>query len=194
EQYLTAPDSVGADWQEYFGKFPKGDQPHSNVREQFLLLGRNSSRIQPVVQSTVSSEHERRQIGELQLIAAYRNRGHQKAKLDPLGLAKREVVPDLDLAAHGLTQSDLDTVFNTGNLAIGKEEATLAEMVHAMEATYCGSIGAEYMHIVVTKEKRWIQQRLESACDQYGLNAEQKKHVLERLTSAEGLEKYLGNK
>ena len=194
EQYLTAPDSVGADWRAYFDKFPKGDQPHSNVREQFLLLGRNSSRIQPIVQSTVSSEHERRQIGVLQLIAAYRNRGHQKAKLDPLGLAKREVVPDLDLAAHGLTQSDLDTVFNTGNLAIGKEEATLAEMVQSMEATYCGSIGAEYMHIVDTKEKRWIQQRLESARGQYGFNADQKKHVLERLTAAEGLEKYLGNK
>ncbi|WP_216934067.1 MULTISPECIES: 2-oxoglutarate dehydrogenase E1 component [unclassified Acinetobacter] len=194
EQYLTAPDSVGADWRAYFDKFPKGDQPHSNVREQFLLLGRNSSRIQPVVQSTVSSEHERRQIGVLQLIAAYRNRGHQKAKLDPLGLAKREVVPDLELAAHGLTQSDLDTVFNTGNLAIGKEEATLAEMVQSMEATYCGSIGAEYMHIVDTKEKRWIQQRLESTRGQYGFNAEQKKHILERLTAAEGLEKYLGNK
>ena len=124
EQYLTAPDSVGADWQEYFGKFPKGDQPHSNVREQFLLLGRNSNRVQPVVQSAVSSEHERRQIGVLQLIAAYRNRGHQKAKLDPLGLAKREHAYDLELDAHGLTQSDLDTVFNTGNLAIGREEAT----------------------------------------------------------------------
>ncbi|MCG2607695.1 MULTISPECIES: 2-oxoglutarate dehydrogenase E1 component [unclassified Acinetobacter] len=194
EQYLTSPDSVGADWQEYFGKFPKGDQPHSNVREQFLLLGRNSSRVQPVVQSAVSSEHERRQIGVLQLIAAYRNRGHQKAKLDPLGLAKREIVPDLDLAAHGLTQSDLDTVFNTGNLAIGKTEATLAEMVNAMEATYCASIGAEYMHIVDTKEKRWIQQRLEGAKGQFGFSAEQKKHVLERLTAAEGLEKYLGNK
>ncbi len=53
----------------------------------------------------MSSEHEQRQIGVLQLIAAYRNRGHQKAKLDPLGLAKREDVPDLDLAAHGLTKS-----------------------------------------------------------------------------------------
>ena len=194
EQYLTAADSVGADWRAYFDKFPKGDQPHSNVREQFLLLGRNSSRIQPVIQSTVSSEHERRQIGVLQLIAAYRNRGHQKAKLDPLGLAKREVVPDLDLSAHGLTQSDLDTIFNTGNLAIGKEAATLGEMVQAREATYWSAIGAEYMHIVDTKEKRWIQQRLESARGQYGLSADQKKHVLERLTAAEGLEKYLGNK
>ena len=49
EHYLTSPDSVGSDWREYFDKFPKGDQPHSNVREQFLLLGRNSSRVQSVV-------------------------------------------------------------------------------------------------------------------------------------------------
>ena len=194
EQYLTAPDSVGEDWRKYFDKFPKGDQPHSNVREQFLLLGRNSNRIQSVVQSTVSSEHGQRQIGVLQLIAAYRNRGHQKAKLDPLGLAKREDAYDLELGAHGLTKSDLDTVFNTGNLEIGKTEATLGEMVDAMEKIYCGSIGVEYMHIVDTKEKRWIQQRLESARGQFGLNAEQKKHVLERLTAAEGLEKFLGNK
>lgn len=74
-----------------------------------------------------------------------------KAKLDPLGLAKREDIPDLDLSAHGLTKSDLDTVFNTGNLEIGKSEATLAEMIEAMEAIYCGSIGVEYMHIVDTK-------------------------------------------
>lgn len=194
EHYLTSPDAVGSDWREYFDKFPKGDQPHSNVREQFLLLGRNSNRVQSVVQSAVSSEHGQRQIGVLQLIAAYRNRGHQKAKLDPLGLAKREIVPDLDLVAHGLTQSDLDTVFNTGNLEIGKAEATLGEMVNAMEAIYCASIGTEYMHIVDTKEKRWIQQRLESAKGQFNFSAEQKKHVLERLTAAEGLEKFLGNK
>ncbi|WGX74263.1 2-oxoglutarate dehydrogenase E1 component [Acinetobacter radioresistens] len=194
EQYLTSPTSVGEDWRQYFDKFPKGDQPHSNVREQFLLLGRNGSRGQPVAQSAVSSEHERRQIGVLQLIAAYRNRGHQRAKLDPLGLAKREDVPDLDLSTHGLTKSDLDTVFNTGNLAIGKTEATLGEMIEAMEATYCGLIGAEYMHIVDTKEKRWIQQRLEGVRGKYDFTADQKKLFLERLTAAEGLEKFLGNK
>ena len=194
EQYLTSPTSVSEDWRKYFDKYPKGDQPHGDVREQFLLLGRNANRVQSVVQGTVDTEHERRQIAVLQLISAYRNRGHQKAKLDPLGLAKREDVPDLDLSTHGLTQSDLGTVFKTGNLAIGKPEATLSEMVEAMEATYCGSIGAEYMHIVDTKERRWIQERLESARGKFNLSNDQKKSVLERLTAAEGLEKYLGNK
>ena len=81
EQYLTSPASVSEDWREYFDKYPKGDQPHGSVREQFLLLGRNSNRVQPVVQSTVSTEHERRQIGVLQLIAAYRNRVTKKPNL-----------------------------------------------------------------------------------------------------------------
>ncbi len=76
----------------------------------------------------------------LQLIAAYRNRGHQKARLDPLGLMQREAVPDLDLSAHGLSRADFNTVFQTGNLAINKSEATLGEMVEVMEATYCGSM------------------------------------------------------
>lgn len=194
ENYLTSPDSVGEDWRQYFDTFPKGDQPHSNVREQFLLLARNSGRALPMQQSEVSTAHERRQIAVLQLIAAYRNRGHQKAKLDPLGLAKREDVPDLALEAHGLSKSDLDTVFNTGNLAIGATEATLGEMVSTMEAIYCGSIGAEYMHIVNTAEKRWIQQRLEGARGKFGFSVDQKKLFLERLTAAEGLEKYLGSK
>lgn len=194
EHYLTSPESVGSDWRTYFDQFPKGDQPHSNVKEQFLLLARNSTRVQPMAQSSVSTEHERRQVGVLQLIAAYRNRGHQKAKLDPLGLAKRELVPDLDLAAHGLFRSDLDTVFQTGNLAIGKAEATLGEMVDAMEATYCASIGSEYMHIVDTKEKRWIQQRLEGARGKFNFSKEQKVSILERLTAGEGLEKYLGSR
>lgn len=194
ERYLSAPDSVSTDWRAYFDQFPKGDQPHSNVKEQFLLLARNRTRVQPMAQSSVSTEHERRQVGVLQLIAAYRNRGHQKAKLDPLHLAKREQVPDLDLSAHGLFRSDLDTVFQTGNLAIGKAEATLGEMVDAMEAIYCGSIGAEYMHIVDTKEKRWLQQRLEGVRGKFNFSKEQRLAILERLTAAEGLEKYLGSR
>ncbi|HQV79976.1 MAG TPA: 2-oxoglutarate dehydrogenase E1 component [Agitococcus sp.] len=199
EQYLTSPESVSEEWRAYFAKLPahngiQHDMPHKNVREQFLLLARNSTRVQPMTVSSVSTEHEKRQVGVLQLIAAYRNRGHQKAKLDPLSLMQRDHVPDLELAAHGLSRADFDTVFQTGNLAIGKPEATLGEMVNAMEAIYCASVGVEYMHIVDTAEKRWIQSRLEGMRGNPNFSLETKTHILERLTAAEGLEKYLGNK
>jgi 2-oxoglutarate dehydrogenase E1 component len=199
EQFLVSPQAVPEDWRSYFEKLPRvngiaQDTPHKGVREQFLLLAKNSTRSQALPTSRVSTEHERRQVAVLQLIAGYRNRGHQKARLDPLGLMQRAQVPDLDLATHGLTPADLDTVFNTGNLAIGKEECTLGEMVQAMESIYCGSIGAEYMHIVNTAEKRWIQQRLESVRGNPNFSADTKKHILERMTAAEGLEKYLGTK
>ncbi|MDF2445486.1 MAG: sucA [Moraxellaceae bacterium] len=199
EQFLVSPQAVPEDWRSYFEKLPRvngiaQDTPHKGVREQFLLLAKNSTRSQALPTSRVSTEHERRQVAVLQLIAGYRNRGHQKARLDPLGLMQRAQVPDLDLATHGLTPADLDTVFNTGNLAIGKEECTLGEMVQAMESIYCGAIGAEYMHIVNTAEKRWIQQRLESVRGNPNFSADTKKHILERMTAAEGLEKYLGTK
>lgn len=196
ERYLTDPNAVDPQWQAYFRDHydTQGDQPHGSIKEQFLLRARNSTRVQPMAQSSVSTDHERRQVGVLQLIAAYRNRGHQQAKLDPLGLMQRAHIPDLDLATHGLSRSDLDTTFQTGNLAIGKAEATLQEMVDAMEAIYCGSIGAEYMHIVDTKEKRWIQQYLEGQRGVPSLAPEVKIGLLERLTAAEGLEKYLGSK
>ncbi len=199
EQFLVSPQAVPEDWRSYFEKLPRvngiaQDTPHKGVREQFLLLAKNSTRSQALPTSRVSTEHERRQVAVLQLIAGYRNRGHQKARLDPLGLMQRAQVPDLDLATHGLTPADLDTVFNTGNLAIGKEECTLGEMVNAMESIYCGAIGAEYMHIVNTAEKRWIQQRLESVRGNPNFSGETRKHILERLTAAEGLEKYLGTK
>ncbi|TXH50070.1 MAG: 2-oxoglutarate dehydrogenase E1 component [Desulfurellales bacterium] len=199
EQFLVSPQSVPEDWRSYFEKLPRvdgiaQDTPHKGIREQFLLLAKNSTRAQALPTSRVSTEHERRQVAVLQLIAGYRNRGHQRARIDPVGLMHREEVPDLDLATHGLSKADLDTVFNTGNLAIGKEECTLGEMVQAMEAIYCGAIGSEYMHIVNTAEKRWIQQRLESVRGNPNFSADTRKHVLERVTAAEGLEKYLGTK
>src|SRR5699024_4946437 len=164
ESYLADPNSIPEDWRAYFDKLPsvegniESDTSHKAIREHFLLEAKNRSRVQKFGASAVSTEHERRQVRVLHLIAAYRNRGHQVANLDPLGIMKREQVPDLELSHHGLSDADLDTVFHTGNLFIGKPEATLKEIVDCLRGTYCGSIGAEYMHIVDTTEKRWIQQ------------------------------------
>ena len=199
--YLHDPNAVPEQWREYFDKLPRiegvvtQDTPHSVIREQFLQLAKSRSHsASPTVASSVSLEHERKQVKVLQLISSYRFRGHQQAKLDPLGLMQREQVPDLDLAFHGLTGADLDTVFQTGPLFIGREEASLREIVEALEQTYCGHLGPEIMHITNLSEKQWLQQRLESVRSKPKFTNEQRLAVLERLTAAEGLERHLDSK
>lgn len=199
EDYLLDPNSVPPQWREQFEKLPvvngsERDVPHSTVREHFLYVGKNKSRVQPLAVASVATEHERKQVKVLQLITGYRVRGHQKAALDPLGIMERETVPDLDLSHHGLSTADIDTLFHTGGIFIGKDEATLGEIIEAMEKTYCGSIGVEYMHVVDTAEKRWIQQRMESVRSHPEYSYEVKTHLLERLAAAEGLEKYLATR
>ena len=200
ETYLRDPNEVPEEWRQYFNQLPRVEEnvttdiPHKPIREQFLLISKNQNRAKPTSQSSVSSEFERKQVKVLQLINAFRGRGHQHAQLDPLGLMEREQVPDLDLAFHELSQADLDTTFQTGSLFIGQDEATLKEILNALEQTYCTTVGAEYMHIVNTAEQRWFQQRLESVRSHPKFGEEVKKHLLERLTAAEGLEKYLGSR
>lgn len=200
ESYLADANSVAEEWRKYFDSLPRYDGvasediPHSNIRDHFIYLAKNKSRVQPLIVSSVSSEHEKRQVKVLQLMTAYRVRGHQKANLDPLGLMEREPIPDLELSHHGLSVADLDTIFQTGGLFIGKDEATLGEIIDALEKTYCTDVGVEYAQIIDTAEKRWIQQRMEPVRSHPKYSVEAKKHILERLTAAEGLEKYLGSK
>ncbi len=195
EDYLNDPQSVSPSWQATFAQLAlKQQQPKKTIEQQFMLLGRNATRALPMPHHKVATAQDKKQVAVTQLVAAYRNRGHQKANLDPLGIAERAIPADLDLASHGLSLSDRDTIFQTGNLQIGKSEATLGEIVDVLEQVYCQSIGIEYMHIVDSNQKRWIQQRLEEARGQFGFSGEQRSAILERLTAAEGLEKYLGNK
>jgi len=199
EAYLKDPNSIPEEWRDNFDKLPRvsgteSDVPHSTVREHFLYLAKNKKRVQPLAVSSVSSEHEKKQVKVLQLITGFRVRGHQKAKLDPLNIMERESVPDMELTHHGLSAADLDTTFQTGNVFLGREEATLREIVDALEKTYCTSIGAEYMHIVDTAEKRWIQQRMESVRSHPNYSVDVKAHLLERLIAAEGLERMLATK
>lgn len=200
ETYLRDPNEVPEEWRQYFNQLPRVEEnvttdiPHKPIREQFLLISKNQNRSKPTSQSSVSSEFERKQVKVLELINAFRGRGHQHAQLDPLGLMEREDVQDLGLTFHELSQADLDTTFQTGSLFIGQDEATLKEILDALQQTYCSTVGAEYMHIVNTAEQRWFQQRLESVRSHPKYGNEVKKHLLERLTAAEGLEKYLGSR
>ncbi len=195
ESYLAEPTSVGDEWREFFARLPKIDgvdleTRHSDIRQQFAELAKNKHR--EVVVS--NSGGDSRQVKVLQLINAFRFRGHQHAKLDPLDLWKRPRVRDLELSYHDLSPSDFDTEFNVGSFVAGTETMKLGELVKALETTYCGSIGAEYMHIVSTDEKRWIQQRLESARSTPNYDKAQKAQILKGLVAADGLERYLSVK
>ncbi len=198
ELFLRDPNQVPAEWREEFNRLPhlqdqvSQDVPHSTVREQFLHLAKNKKRTTPVAMSSVSTDHEKKQVRVLRMINAYRVRGHQVAALDPLGLQEREHVPDLDLKFHELTDADLDSSFQLGSLFFGPEEAPLRDILDGLKETYCTTVGAEFMHIVDTQEKRWIQSRIEPVHSHPKFDPEYRKHILERLTAAEGLEKYLG--
>ena len=201
ETYLHNPNDVDTHWREYFGTLPRvngtlKDTIHSDVREQFRQITehRSGTTLPPTQSaSTAALEHERKQVKVLQLINAFRFRGHQKADVDPLGRTHTAPVDDLSLAEYGLSEADLQTVFSTGSLC-GPDETTLHEIYDIVSESYCGSIGAEYMHITETGEKRWIQQRIETVRGKANLNITEKKNLLKRLTAAEGLEKYLHTK
>jgi len=124
------------------------------------------------------------------LIRAYRNQGHLIADLDPLGIARRDAHPDLDPATYGLTDADMDRpIFIDGIL--GFDTATIREIIAACRAIYCGHVAVEYMHIQELEQRRWIQRRIEVPRNQTEFTREGKRAILERLTVAEGLERFL---
>ena len=133
---------------------------------------------------------ERKQIAVLQMINAYRFLGVRHADLDPLKHYDKPHVPELDPGYYGLTEADMNRVFGTGSL-FGPPRASLREILQTLRQTYCGKIGVEYMYITDTEQKRWIQNRIEGPRAQPDFEPEYKRHILERLTAAEGLEKYL---
>lgn len=202
EIYLKNPNKVDNHWREFFETLPRvnglsvEDVAHSSIRKQFRQLTRFKGGIQAVAAKSLDAtafEHERKQVKVLQLINAYRFRGHQNASIDPLKRHQMPVVDELQLKHHGLSDADLDTIFGTGSL-VGAEQATLREIYNIIRDSYCSSIGTEYMHITETEEKRWLQQRIESVRGKPSLSKEQKNNILSRLTAAEGLEKYLHTK
>ncbi len=200
ESYLEDPQSVSDTWRQIFDSLPKVEgveleTNHTSVKDQFrklAALGPTARMSSAPVEGTPVSDD--RQVKVLQLINAFRFRGHQHANLDPLGLWKQERVRDLELSHHNLSDKDFDSVFNVGSFAIGKDSMSLGELFKSLNRTYCGSIGAEYMHITDTDQKRWLQQKIESVQAKPEFSKDEKLTLLKGLTAADGMEKYLGSK
>ena len=202
ENYLENPGSVPENWRGYFDALqhvPAGDGsdardvPHQPVINAFAERAKQGG-TKVVVATGADSELGRKRVAVQQLIAAYRNVGARWADLDPLKRAERDHIPELELSFYGFADADLETVFNTSNTFFGKETMSLRELLNALRETYCGSIGAEYMYITDQGQKRWWQERLEASRTKPAFNAEKKKHILDRLTAAEGLERFLHTK
>jgi 2-oxoglutarate dehydrogenase E1 component len=195
EDFLTDPGSVEDSWGSIFQQFTsvetKCDHLNSKIRDYFSRLAKATTGYNT---TNTDLETNAKQGKVLQLINAFRLYGHQHANCDPLGLWQQEKVSDLNPAYHNLTETDFQKTFNVGSFAIGKETMKLGDMYAALKQTYCGSIGAEYMHITDTKEKLWLQQRIESVVGHASFTRDEKRRFLNELTAAEGLEHYLAAK
>ncbi len=198
EEYLLDPGKIDPDWRAYFENLPQvngglKDIQHSTIREHFRVLGHQQTRRQYLIPPADKLVYERKQVRILQLINAYRFRGHQEAMTNPLKPDVIADIPELRLHYHELTEGDFDTVFDTGSL-VGPDRATMREIIEILKNTYCSAIGAEYMHITNTAEKRWIQDRLERERANPSYSAKIKRRLLDRIVAAEGLERYLHTK
>ncbi|MBX2878667.1 MAG: 2-oxoglutarate dehydrogenase E1 component [Granulosicoccus sp.] len=194
EQYLANPESVDQSWRDYFGNLPQvtdgaEDVAHSEIRKQFYAITRSSAH-RAAPGPARSSTTELKQIYVTQLINAYRVRGHQLAKTDPLGLQPEPNVREVLLHENGLAEADLDTVFATPALH-GIEQATLRDIISHLRRCYCSEIGYEYMYVNHTGQKEWLQSRIEQVASHPNLTPETRQWILNRVTAAESMERHL---
>ena len=198
EAYLNNPRSVPDNWRDWFNAMQhapasdgssRHDVPHAPVIASFAERAKHGP-FRTVV-TPASSVMERKQVATQQLTAAYRILGSRWANLDPLQRQKRPDIPELEPSFYGLGDADMDLVFNIGNTYFGVETASLRDQINMLRDTYCRSIGAEFMYISDQTQKRWMQQRLESTRAMPDFHSDKKRRILEKLTAAEGLERYL---
>ncbi|MFN7642867.1 MAG: 2-oxoglutarate dehydrogenase E1 component [Burkholderiales bacterium] len=199
ESYLNNPGSVPDQWRTYFdtmqmvpaadGNPQTPDVAHAPIVQSFAERAKDGT-LQPRVMGGDAAA-ARKQVYVQQLVAAYRFLGSRWADLDPLKRQERSQIPELETAFYDFTEGDHANIYSAANTFFGFDSAPLRDLLRALRETYCGTIGAEFMYITDPAQKRWIQERLESTRAKPKFSAEKKKRILERLTAAEGLEKYL---
>jgi 2-oxoglutarate dehydrogenase E1 component len=209
-RYLESPQSVDESWRSFFADLaeeapdvlrelegPGWGRERGHVIANGAADGAaaGNGHAAAVAEGLPAAPAEARQatldaVRALTLIRAYRVRGHLIADLDPLGLTRLGSHPDLDPATYGFTAADYDRpIFVNG--VLGFQTATLRQILEALKATYCGHVGVEYMHMQELEQRQWIQGRIEVPRNQTDFTREGKRAILERLTAAEVLERFL---
>jgi 2-oxoglutarate dehydrogenase E1 component len=196
EQFLTNPDAVSESWRRYFSSLgeSQGEIPHTPIRRQLAerkRISRGNGKATDAYAADSSAASEK-QAAVSRLIQVYSLRGHQIADIDPLGLMERPVPGVLKLDYLGLSEADMDTEFYTGGLAgTGNQRMKLRDIRALLEKIYCGKIGAEFAHMSRSRERLWLRKHFEQGMVSGGLSTEERLWILEQLTSAEGIERYL---
>jgi 2-oxoglutarate dehydrogenase E1 component len=197
EKYLEDPSQVPSKWRDYFETLgaPDTEIAHSAIRQELIDEAGSSGRRKTRVRTKGAAG--RRPSGEKQaavsrLIQVYSLRGHQIADIDPLGLMQRRVPGVLKLDYLGLGEADMDTEFFTGGLAgTPNERMKLRDILALLKSIYCGKIGIEVAHISRARERLWLRKRFEHGMASDYLTTEERLWLLEQLTAAEGIERYL---
>lgn len=172
--YLIDPESVDASWRNFFAGF---EFARKNYNEQ---------------KSSLHDDKIDKEFAILNLIYGYRQRGHLFTKTNPVR-TRRQYLPTLDIENFGLEKSDLDTVFKVGN-NIGIGPATLKTIVEHLEATYCQSIGVEYVYMRHPEVVDWLKRKMESSRNSQVFTPDQQGHVYYHLKIAVGFESFIHKK
>ena len=196
EEFLRDPDSVPATWRDYFDSLGDAEHEiaHSAIRDELLVQaseGRRRTRSAVSTGAPVVTSGQK-QAAVSRMIQVYSLRGHQIADIDPLGLMERRMPGVLRLDYLGLTDADLDTEFFTGGLAgTLNQRMKLKDILGLLKRIYCGKVTVEVAHISRARERLWLRKRFEQGIVSDWLGDEERRTILQQLTNAEGIERYL---
>jgi 2-oxoglutarate dehydrogenase E1 component len=196
EKYLANPQSVPEQWREYFDRMQVlpgstvKDVPRAPVEQSFVERARRGEFSGQRTMPAEPVAPERLQVAALLLVTAYRISGSRWATVDPLKRMPRPPQPELEPAFYDLTEADLDQTVNAGSF-VGIDRSSLRNLLQALRDTYCRNIGYEYMFISDRAQRQWIQERIEPVRGMAPATADEQRRLLQKLTEAEHLERYL---
>ena len=188
EQYAANPDSVEPSWRSFFQGFDFGMTTY-NDEQVVSQMGNIAS---TSMEGGQVSEKILKEFNVLKLIDGYRTRGHLFTKTNPVR-DRRIFLPNLQLENYGLSNADLDTVFDAAKI-LGHQPSTLQDILTHLRNVYCQHIGIEYMYMRNPEWIQWIQDRININDNQPNFNNDQKKHILSKLNEAVSFENFLHTK
>jgi 2-oxoglutarate dehydrogenase E1 component len=187
QQYLRDPASVETGWARFFEGYEFAKALHEEPQ-----AGVASTVVEKAVNAAGGNERFQKEFRVLELINAYRTRGHLFTDTNPVR-ERRKYTPTLALENFQLSDADLDTVFTAGN-EVGMGPSKLRDIVALLDRTYCASIGVEFKYIRNPEKIKWLVERMEGTRNTPSFTLDQKKDILEKLNEAVVFEKFLGKK